>query len=103
LFSGCASLPFSLEAGGFDAPVPLVLMTYLSFALAWFVSGLAALRKEMWGVYLGYVISCLMLLTSLFYLEPVGIFIAVGFILFSRLVLKKHRQLKGAGEPSDDE
>lgn len=103
LFSGCASLPFSLDAGSIEAPVPLILMTYMVCALAWLVSGIAALRREMWGVYLGYVISWLSLLTNLIYLEPIGIFVSVCFILLSRYVLKQYRRLKGSNNPTDDE
>lgn len=103
LISGCASLTGFADAYGYLSPGPLVLMIYLSCALAWFVSGLAALRKEMWGVYLGYVFSYVMLLTSLFNVNSLGMLIALGFILLSRLVLKKHRQLTASGASSEDE
>lgn len=103
LFSGCANLTEFINARGHMPPGPLVLMVYVSCALAWFVSGLAALQKEMWGVYLGYVLSFLLLLASLFYLSPIGICVAVGFILLSRFVLKQYRQLKGSGASPEDE
>ena len=105
LFRGCFGFYAMAEGHSLYVAMSgpaLILMISLE-SLIWFVSGLAALQKEMWGVYLGHVYSYLMLLANLFHLNPIGVFVAVAFILFSRHVLKQYRQLNGIAEPLDDE
>lgn len=105
LIGGCGgSLQLPELAGGYlpgAGPAAIVMLAIGS--LTWFVSGLAALQKEMWGVYLGYVFSYLLLLASLIYFHPLGLFVSVCFILLSRYVLKQYRMLKEPAESSGND
>lgn len=78
----------------------VLLLTRILATPVWCAIGIMASQKKIRAVYSGHVISYVSLLIYLVYLRPIGIILSIGFILFSRTVLKRYRQLKEVYGPT---
>ncbi|MCC6511526.1 MAG: hypothetical protein IT423_20675, partial [Pirellulaceae bacterium] len=70
-----------------------------SVALGWLVSGVAALCKLSWGVYLGLVFSYISLIGNLLQVSVCGVVILLVVIIQAHRVLGFAKQMKSQGIP----
>lgn len=65
----------------------------------WFASGFASAYKQLWGVYVGLIVTYLNLAGHLVNLNVCGIIISIIVIVQAHRVLKLSRELRNAGIP----
>jgi hypothetical protein len=77
----------------------IVVPMIAALAGTWVIAGIATLAKQLWGIYLGLVISYLGALGSLANLSICGLVILVLIIVQSHRVINFAKEIRAAGLP----